>query len=77
MVFKVSEAGRQRVIREKRKNVHASVYGYFAGECEMDTSEMTEVTYNPYKLGSFIVKETGEEIHSVDQVYFENGKSFI
>lgn len=38
---------------------------------------MTEVTYNPYKLGSFIVKETGEEIHSVDQVYFENGKSFI
>lgn len=63
------------MIREKRKNVHASVYGYFAGECEMRTSEMNEGTYNPYKLGSFIV--TGEEIHNADQVYFEDGKSFI
>ena len=26
--FKVSEAGRQRVLREKRKNVHAGIVGY-------------------------------------------------
>jgi hypothetical protein len=26
--FKVSEAGRQRVLREKRKNVHAGVVGW-------------------------------------------------
>lgn len=26
--FKVSEAGRQRVIREQRKNVHAGIVGY-------------------------------------------------
>ena len=29
VTFKVSEAGRQRVLREKRKNVHAGVVGNF------------------------------------------------
>lgn len=31
VTFKVSEAGRQRVIRERRKNVHAGVVGHLAG----------------------------------------------
>lgn len=38
--FKVSEAGRQRVIREKRKNVHAGVVGTleaFTGDLRNDT----------------------------------------
>jgi len=49
--FKVSEAGRQRVLREKRKNVHAFIEG-------MEIAELTEqiaqkVTYNPYKYEKF------------------------
>lgn len=34
VVFKVSEAGRQRVLREKPKNVHAGIVG------ELDAIEM-------------------------------------
>jgi len=54
-VFKVSEAGRQRVLREKRKNVHAGVVGYIA-----DVSMVCQpsgVTYNPYRFDSFIRKD--------------------
>lgn len=66
---KVSERGRERVIREKRKNVHA----YLEGTLERPESlsqdlyrSLTpitgrEITYNPYKSGSFTYRDTGEE----------------
>lgn len=54
-VFKVSEAGRQRVLKEKRKNVHA----YVEGTISFDTLDKSELyhgdfTYNPYKYDSFV-----------------------
>jgi hypothetical protein len=58
VVFRVSEAGRQRVLREKRKNVHAGVVGYIADVsllCQLCQS--SKVTYNPYKFDSFINKD--------------------
>lgn len=50
--FIVNETGRQRVLREQRKNVHAYVVGYiypsvsFIGE---------EVYYNPYTCSNFMI----------------------
>ena len=61
--FKVSEAGRQRVIREQCKNVHAGIQG-----TELDgigmffKDEAFPVTYNPYKYSSFVRKDTGEPV---------------
>jgi hypothetical protein len=52
VTFKVSEAGRQRVIREKRKNVHAFVIGYYVNDQE--GTESDKATYNPYKYNSFV-----------------------
>lgn len=49
--FVVSEKGRQRVIRDKRKNVHAWVDGTVAPTCR---EAETPVTYNPYEAGSFV-----------------------
>jgi hypothetical protein len=50
--FIVNEKHRQRVIAEKRKNVHAYVQGYlFKPEYGHKT---TEITYNPYKYDKFI-----------------------
>lgn len=56
--FKVSQAGRKRVLKEKRKNVHAGVAGQLLGTwaaqpalCE-DVHEV--VTYNPYKYKTFV-----------------------
>ena len=74
---KVSEAGRQRVLREKQKNVHALLLGIYIGNCEMDTSQMDEVYYDPYTLDSFINKRTGEKLTQIDLVYFENGKAYM
>ena len=52
--FKVSRAGRERVLREQRKNVHAGVQGELLhGE---DFFGMTQVTYNPYKYSTFVKK---------------------
>jgi hypothetical protein len=53
--FVVSETGRQRVIREKRKNVHAYVEGEW-WEGSIHTGGITiPVIYNPYKHKSFVV----------------------
>ncbi|KJE27041.1 hypothetical protein LG52_36 [Geobacillus kaustophilus] len=61
--FKVSEKGRQRVLREKRKNVHAYVVGTFALTYPVETL-FKKVTYNPYKAGYFYNVETGEPVES-------------
>ena len=65
---KVSQAGRQRVLRERKKNVHAGLVG------ELMPSPATcmvreiqgigdRITYNPYKYESFV--------HAVDESGFE------
>ena len=64
--YKVSEAGRQRVLREKRKNVHAVVKGTIVHSREVWFEKlpfpMDWVTYNPYKNDSFYVVGDGEKI---------------
>jgi hypothetical protein len=58
--FKVSEAGRQRVLRERKKNVHAGVVGHWSGSLDDELTierivyNGTPVTYNPYKYDSFV-----------------------
>lgn len=53
VAFKVSQAGRQRVLREKRKNVHAGVVGTFAQFDEMPFVDR-RVRYNPYLNETFV-----------------------
>ena len=54
VAFKVSEAGRQRVIKEKRKNVHAGVVGYLEGFADNSTTGYKQAYYNPYKTRTFM-----------------------
>lgn len=65
--FKVSQAGRKRVLSEKRKNVHAGVIGVL--ECYdqdetvvFNTAISMPVTYNPYKFETFVNAVTNEPI---------------
>ena len=57
--FLVSEKGRQRVIREKRKNVHAFIRGLIANNeiffAENPTTK--PISYNPYHSGMFFIKD--------------------
>lgn len=57
--FKVSEIGRQKVLRDKNKNVHAYIYGTIveSGMGISGDSEKTlpvNITYNPYLYDSFV-----------------------
>jgi len=56
-VGKVSEAGRQRVLREKQKNVHAGIVGEWSPDCYILQLDGDEITYNPYKYNSFVYKD--------------------
>lgn len=62
--FKVSEAGRLRVIREQRKNVHAGVVGDWSENLSVPVSEGSRVTYNPYKYTSFVTSENAQPVHA-------------
>ena len=75
VIFKVSEAGRQRVIREKQKNVHAYVTGLVGNDNNAPT--FLEITYNPYKRGEFYNKQTNEKVGNATQVVMTDGKCYF
>lgn len=60
--FKVSEAGRQRVIKERQKNVHAYACGKVIDFNPLDDSIGCDVTYDPYKAGYFFFKDDELEV---------------
>ena len=74
--FKVSEAGRQRVLAEKRKNVHAGVRGKYVGTPKVIDFSEPEATYNPYKYDSFVNKATEEKLEKASTVKLSNKKVF-
>lgn len=56
--FKVNESGRNRVIREQKKNVHAYIVGYILNVNSTPMSLLRRaITYNPYKYGYFYFKD--------------------
>lgn len=71
--FVVSEAGRQRVLREKQKNVHAYVVGTFVSTHR--ESRRHEATYNPYKYETFVTS-TQEPLHEAAAVTLKDGKVY-
>jgi hypothetical protein len=56
-IFIVSDSGRQRVLRDKRKNVHAFIQGQVDTATDMKVvwNPNYKVAYNPYKSGDFFV----------------------
>lgn len=72
--FVVNQKGRERVIREKKKNVHAWVEGHFgiihAGDDKI-FSEGTEIYYNPYTNTHFEMLECGEPIVGANIVWID------
>ena len=69
----MSEAGRQRVIREGRKNVHAYAVGtlvernWIAGY----VGHLPRASYNPYKAGHFTNTATGQPVERTMQAIFK------
>ncbi len=73
VTFSVSEAGRQKVLREKQKNVHAFAKGELVMINQLRPLELNlQISYNPYKFGYFYNKITQEEIKTNSLVYCGN-----
>ena len=79
VTFRVRESGRQRVLLEKRKNVHAFIIGDWDTNHTVVMSKRTPISYNPYKNQSFVYQETQEPITSthVVRMYLEKNKARI
>ena len=73
--FHVQQAGRERVLKQKRKNVHAYVSGklkesfWFIQAPKYIWTAKQRVTYNPYKYKNFVDKETLEPVASAEVVH--------
>ena len=73
--FHVQQAGRERVLKQKRKNVHAYISGklketfWFTQAPKYIWTAKQHVTYNPYKYKNFVNKETLEPVTSAEVVH--------
>ncbi|WP_374723110.1 hypothetical protein [Peribacillus tepidiphilus] len=76
--MQVQKLGRERVRREKWKNIHAFVTGTYEGVDQIDINEGWDlIYYNPYTTETFIKKATGEAIFSAEKAYLSEGKCFV
>lgn len=78
----VGEKGRERVLREKQKNVHAGVRGFIYSpnfDHAISCINRNRVIYNPYLYNSFVLEYDKSPIY--DSKYsillYENGKPAI
>ena len=85
--FVVQPAGRAKVLRENKKNVHAFVRGEYVGYennltnnlyfGKFEDLDFYAVSYNPYKSDKFVVKETEEPIESNSEALIRGGKVLL
>lgn len=61
--FKVSQAGRLRVLQTGKKNVHAFVYGWFVDTVPARVAMVDQVSYNPRKYSTFVRLPDESPIH--------------
>jgi len=90
VTFKVMESGRQKVLKEKRKNVHAFItpvkYEVVKNKTHLEAFQKVlegeglarEIYYNPYKFDSFVYKDTEEKLNgkSLSLVLMMNNKVY-
>ena len=83
--FTVQEAGHKKVLKQKRKNVHAFVRGK-ADLDKVPTLEekklrrpkwLRQVSYNPYKSDKFVDVKTGKPVDYAKEVFIDGNKVFI
>lgn len=67
--FVVSEKGRNRVLKEKKKNVHAFIRGEFVEN--LNPRKEAIATYNPYLYDSFVDSISKRKIYSSNLVYVD------
>ena len=70
--YMVQPAGRAKVLKEKKKNVHAGLSGYYVDRVPVPAISF-DVTYNPYKYDSFVDTEDHEAQEWSEYAYLTCG----
>ena len=73
--YLVQQAGRRKVLKEKRKNVHAGLSGYYVKSVPVPVISF-DVTYNPYKYETFVDTQDHEPQEWSEYAYLECGKDW-
>ena len=68
-ILSVKQGGRERVLRDQQKNVHAFAIGEVVDLDRLIYPYNSQVIYNPYKYTSFVMADTEEPIYEADHVY--------
>lgn len=76
--FKVLESGRERVLKEKSKNVHAFVMpkSIKITNKDFDVDKLREIYYNPYKFSNFVYKDTEEVAGEIECILAYKNKLY-
>lgn len=75
--FRVREAGRQRMLREQRKNVHAFAVGRLVDFVHAGDTRSIEpmagrrAIYDPYRFPCFVDRETNAPVTAVSAAHFD------
>jgi len=76
VTFRVREAGRQRMLREQRRNVHAFAVGHLldyvhpSDARELESMPGHGVYYNPHETGAFLDCESHTPVTTAGRVQF-------
>ena len=73
--YLVQPAGRKKVLKEKKKNVHAWLSGYYVKSLPVHVISF-DVTYNPYKYETFVDTQDHEPQEWSEYAYLECGKDW-
>ncbi len=77
--FRVSQAGRARVLREQKKNVHAGIVGTWRGAYDPAIADSCDisVTYNPYKYSTFVYSDGEYPIFTAGHAWLTNKRIYV
>ena len=67
--FVVRQSGRNRVLSEGRKNVHAFVRGDATFFRYTNRPMLDTLTYNPYRYASFVDKQAEEPVYKASRAW--------
>lgn len=76
-VFHISESGRQRVIAQNRKNVHAWYEGVLIGQFNPSIDCPIDLAYNPYINETFVERRSQRAIKRCKYLVVRNNLVFV
>jgi hypothetical protein len=73
---RVSESGRRRVLRDRKRNVHAGIRGTLVSIAPQEF-DGRQVRYNPYEDDTFVFTIGGAPYTGSGEAYFHNGMVYV